>query len=334
MRPLAGKISFAFGIGLGAALLIYAIWQINWRATLVAVASAGAGWMLLAALTTATAQLIFAARWFVLLGDSRGLRYRDAFDFLAIGALAGLVLPNRLSDVARAVAAGRFHATSSTLLFGSIAVERILDVLMLVFFGVAVSTLTAVPPLLMGALMTLLAVVVVAITLLWAGQRGPVGWVVRWTGRMRGPGSRIHAIADRFLAGTDVIREPGRMPRAVALTLAGWICAAAFFGLVLRALGPSGPWFAGLFVVVIINLAGILPAPPAGIGVYHYAAMAAVTPWLPDASRAFAFAVICHAVSISVVIAFGALSLTRKGLSLRELVSLGRRRGPISREEP
>jgi uncharacterized protein (TIRG00374 family) len=311
--------TWVVGLALGVALLYFAVRQVDWRAVGTAVTSVSPLWLLVAMLTTAVAQALFALRWYVIVGSARGWSFGDAFDFLAIGALAGLVLPNRLSDVARAVAAGRYHATSATGLFGTIVIERVLDVLMLVGFGMAVSSLMAVPAFMQGALATLFAVAVVAVVVLWLGERGPIGWLARWAGHWRGPGSRVHHWADRFLAGTGVIRERARIPKALVITLAGWLCAAASASFTLAAFSVSAPWFAGAFVIVIINLAGILPAPPAGIGVYHYAAMVGVTPWMPDASRALAFALVSHAMAIAVVMILGTWSLARKGLSLRGL---------------
>lgn len=309
----------AVGVIIGVVLLWFAIRQVDWAAVASALASVSPWWLLLAATFTVAAQALFAGRWYVLVESNHNLTYPDAFDFLAIGALAGLVLPNRLSDVARAVAAGRYHATSASGLFGTIVIERLLDVLMLVVFGVGVSALMPVPAFVRGALATLLAVVLAAVVVLWAGERGPMGMIARWAGRWRGPGSRIHALAGRFLAGTGVIRERSRIPKALLVTFAGWTCAAASASCLLAAFSAPAPWFAGAFVIVIINLAGVLPAPPAGIGVYHYSAMVGVSPWVADASASFAFAVVGHALGVAVVTMIGVWSLGRKGLSLRGL---------------
>lgn len=308
----------AIGAVLGVVLLFVAVRQVDWRLVADAVTSVAPGWLALAVACAAAAQALFAARWYVL-ASNHDLTFGDAFDFLAIGALAGLVLPPRLSDVARAVAAGRYHSKSATGLFGTIVIERVLDVLMLVAFGAAVSVLTPVPPLLRGALATLLGIVLAAVVVLCLGERGPLGMAGRWAGRLRGPASRVHAWTEMFLAGTGVIRERARIPRAFLVTLAGWTCAAASASLLIAAFSAPAPWFAGMFTIVIINLAGILPAPPAGIGVYHYAAMVGVTPWLTDPSLAFAYALVSHAMSAVVVMVLGTWALARKGLSLRGL---------------
>jgi uncharacterized protein (TIRG00374 family) len=315
----------AAGAALGALFLFFAMRQVDWPAVGEALRRVSLAWLLAAGLVTAAVQALFAARWLVLIGRAHGMSYADAFDFLAIGALAGLVLPPRLSDVARAVAAGRYRATSSTNLFGSIVVERLLDVLMLVLFGAAVLTLMDVPAPILGALATLLAIVLAAVVVLWIGEGGPIGVIARWVAGFRGPGTRVHAMAERFLAGTGVIRDRRLVPLAFLITLVAWTGAAAVAGLTMRAFGMATPWFAGAFVIVIINLAGILPAPPAGVGVYHYAAMVGVSPWIEDDSAAFAFALISHALSMAVVMAIGTVSLARTGLSLSSLRRMANR---------
>ena len=312
------------GLVLGALMLFAAVRQVDWRAVGTAVVSISPLWPGLAFVFALAAQGCFAARWHVL-ASNHDLTFADAFDFLAIASLAGLVLPPRLSDVARAVAASRFRATSATGLFGTIVVERLLDVLMLVAFGAAVSMLMPVPPLLRGTLATLLAIVIAAVVVLWLGERGPMGIIGRWAGGWRGPASRVHVWTDMFLSGTGVIRERARIPKALLATLAGWLCVTASAGVLLRAFGPV-PWFAGMFPIVIINLAGILPAPPAGVGVYHYAAMAGASPWIENDSVAFAFALVSHATSIAVAMTTGTVSLARNGLSLRGLRRMAEQR--------
>lgn len=307
------------GAALGLLFLTLAIRQVDWAAVGRALRQVSPLWLLAGALTTLAVHAAMAARWFVLVGRRHGMSYADVFDFLAIAALSGLVLPPRLSDVARAVVAGRYQATSSTNLFGSIVIERLLDVVALVLFGVGVVAMMDVPAPFLGALLVLLAIALAAVVVLWIGEGGPIGIMTRWTTRLRGPGSRLAGIARQFLDGTAIIRDRRIVPLALVITLAGWAIAAAAAGLILRAFGVAAPWFAGAFVIVIINLAGILPAPPSGVGVYHYAAMVGVARWIHDDSAAFAFALISHATSVAVAMTIGTIGLARKGLSLRGL---------------
>jgi len=241
------------------------------------------------------------------------------------------VLPSRLGDVARAVAAGRYHSLSASRLLGTILVERLFDVIMLLGFGVALAVLMAIPPIVQGALMTLFAAAIVLAVVLWMGEAGPLGAFARWIARLRGPGSRSLAIFLRFVGGIGAVREQGRVAPALVAAALVWGCSAAAARCNMAAFGVTAPWYAGAFVVVVVNLGGIVPAPPAGIGVYHYLAGLALAPWVANSSIAFAFALVTHAVSVVVVLALGSASLARKGLSIRGLRRMADQSGSDTR---
>lgn len=309
----------ALALFTGVLLLALAVRQVDWAAVAGAVKHVSLGWLALGALGLAGAQVLAAVRWRVLVNAGDQISLADAFDFMMIGALAGLVLPSRLGDVARAVAAGRYHSLSASRLLGTILVERLFDVIMLLGFGVALAVLMAIPPIVQGALMTLFAAGLALAVVLWMGEAGPLGVVARWIARLRGPDSRSVATLLRFVGGISAVREQGRVAPALVAAALVWICSAAAARCNMAAFSVTVPWYAGAFVVVVVNLGGIIPAPPAGIGVYHYLATLALAPWVASSSTAFAFALVTHAVSVAVVLALGSASLARKGLSIRGL---------------
>jgi uncharacterized membrane protein YbhN (UPF0104 family) len=79
------------------------------------------------------------------------------------------------------------------------------------------------------------------------------------------------------------------------------------------------PWYAGLFVAVVVNLGGLVPSSPGAIGVYHYLAVLALSPWLHDSGIALGFAIVTHALGLTVVISCGGASLIHQGVSLHAL---------------
>lgn len=306
----------ALALVTGVLLLALAVRQVDWPAVAEAVRHVSLGWLGLAALAGTAAQLMAAVRWRVLVNAGDEVSLADAFDFIMIGTLAGLVLPSRLGDVARAVAAGRYHSLSASRLLGTILVERLFDVIMLLAFGAALAGLMAIPPLVQGALTTLLAAAVIVAAILWMGESGPLGAIVRWFARQGGSDSRSLAIVQQFVGGISAVRTHGKVPSAFAAAALVWISSAAAARCNIAAFGLPAPWYAGAFVAVVVNLGGIVPAPPAGIGVYHYLAALAVSPWVANPSTAFAFALVTHALSIVLVLVLGSVSLARKGLSI------------------
>lgn len=325
--------SLALAAAIGAVLFWLAVRQVEWTAVGRAIRGVSAGWLALGVLAFVLTHVLLAARWRILVDGRDRLPLVDAFDFVMIGALAGLVLPARLGDVARAVAAGRLGNLSASRLLGTILIERLLDVVMLLAFGVALSMLMPIPPVVRGGLATLLAAAAVALAVVWLGEAGPLGLVGRALVWLRGPLSRSLPMFARFLEGVAVVRERQRVPYALAAAAAAWTASAAASACHLAAFGLPVPWYAGAFVIVVINLGGIVPAPPAGLGVYHYLAMLALAPWVSDPSAAFAYAVVAHAVSSATVAMLGSASLARKGLSVHALRRLATS-GPPAGDRP
>lgn len=316
----------AVGLGIGGLLLALAVRQVDWRAVGLAIQHVSLPWLALGATGLAATQWLTAVRWRVIVNAGEQISLADAFDFMMIGNLAGLVLPSRLGDVARAVAAGRYHALSASRLLGTILVERLSDVIALLVFGVALAWLMRIPPGVQGALLTLLVAAAAVLAVLWMGEAGPLGFVSRWLTRVCGEESRARMLFVRFSGGIGAVRDHGRVAPALMMALLVWVGSAVTARCNMAAFGVEAPWYASAFVVVVVNLGGIIPAPPAGIGVYHYLAALALSPWVADSSTALAFALVTHAVSVLMTIAMGTGSLLRKGLSiggLRRMAAAG-----------
>lgn len=306
----------ALALSVGALLLWLAVRQVDWANVAEAVSRVSPLWLATGAAALAVAHVFLAMRWRVLVNADARVTLTDAFDFLMIGLFAGIVLTPRLGDVARAVAAGRFHGLSASRLFGTIMIERLLDVIMLLTFGVTLAQLMAIPPPIRAGLLTLLGAAVAAMVVVWMGAVGPLGLVARVLERLRGPRSRSLAMFARFVDGTSVVRVGGTLPAALTIATLAWVTTAVTTTCYLWAFGIEVPWYAGAFVILVINLGGLVPAPPAGLGVYHYLAALALAPWVDDRSTAFAFALVSHAVSFGTLLMLATFSLARKGLSV------------------
>lgn len=329
VRKLSGSIVLASVVGISTMAL--ALRQVQWSELGHALANVSFEWLALAALAQFASYLLMTVRWRLLMPAGKRPGFGDAFDFLMIGAVASLVLPWKLNDVARAVGAGRYLGTSSSTLLGTIVVERLLDTFVLLAFGVALSFLMEVPPLLRSGLIMLSVGALSVSIALWLGPNGPLGLLSAWVVRLRGPASRaLRPLAD-FIEGASIGRSWSSLFLAMTVaTAVGMMSATSALCSVLAFRFPV-PWFAGMFVTAVLNLGAVLPAPPAGIGVYHYLVTQSLSPWTSDSSAAFACALVMHALSIVVVLLIGSASLFRKGLSLG---GLRRMAADINQEAP
>jgi len=322
---LRGSLSFWLGLLISAVFLVLAIRQVDWAGTIVTLSSAslpllGLGMGLLVMTFT-----VFAIRWRVLLSSSARLPVRDAFSYIMIGYLANTVLPLRLGDVARAALMGRRHSISGSLVFGSVMLERVLDVLTLLVLALGLSLMMDIPPIVRASMMAFAGGALVALMGLFLLARNEdrlPGLVVRLPASApRMLAERLVGLVARFAGGLRTLRNGRQLGQALFLSGLAWAVAGAATICWVQAFHLPTPWYAGLFVLAVINLGGAIPSSPGAIGVYHYLAVLALSVWVTDKSAALGYAIGTHGVNTLINILIGGGCLAREGISLRSLGS-------------
>ena len=87
----------------------------------------------------------------------------------------------------------------------------------------------------------------------------------------------------------------------------------------LRKFGLELPWFAPVFVLVVVNFDMVVPSTPEAIGLAHRLFMFALALFDVDGSIAFGFAVVAHGIGFLMVTLVGLVSTWREGLRVRDL---------------
>lgn len=116
-----------FGLGLGAFFLWLALREIDPRELSVAAASMLASSVLLGLVCYWIAIVLRVARWSALLGQLGSVQTIQVAETLIIGYAVNNVLPARLGELFRADYAKRRFGMSRTMVLGSILIERLLD---------------------------------------------------------------------------------------------------------------------------------------------------------------------------------------------------------------
>jgi uncharacterized protein (TIRG00374 family) len=292
--------------------------RLDWAAVGAALVTARWPLVALAAALTLTHLGLRAVRWRLMLG-------RDAPPLgtllwaYAVGVAAGLAVPAS-GEFTRALLLARHSGQRTTYLLGSVAVEKLLDM-------VAVLLLLAVglwqAPRLMGLgvgvaskVIVLLVFLVVATALLLAvvmlaARRGPPGWLPSRLARAWMTfGVALAEAWVRFAGGVAaVLRLPRGYQAAVgALTLLVWGNACLLTMLALAAFDLPADWAlaAVLYGTLLVGLSA--PSAPGGIGVYELAAVAVLQGFgLPLAPSA-AFAIAFHALTFVPPLLVGAFA--------------------------
>lgn len=272
-------------------------------------------------------------RWRALLTPLGWLTGREAFAYLNIGHMVNNLLPLRAGEIIRAVLLGEKRGFSKSAVLATIVVDRLLDILVLVGLTFFLMLVMPVPPLVKQSALVLGGVGCLVVAGLWwvAGRVNPSGaprrqgaWSTQYFGRFRGGKlstlmQKVLRFGRSFASGLVAVRSPRQAGAAVGYSVVGWGFGVWFAWLVLHACHLQLPWTAALMVVVVVNFGAAIPSAPGFIGVMHFLAVVALTPWAVEQNAALGFAVVYHAQGFLITVGLGVMYLLLERASPRAL---------------
>lgn len=283
------------------------------------------------ALATSTF-VVRAVRWrYLLRSEGVNLPFPPLWHATAIGFMANNLLPARAGEFARAYVARRATGVRFTTAFASIAVERVLDGLVLVLFlvlaiwqgGFAVDT--TVGGVTLGSLVR-------GAGILFAGAFLVALGAVRWPAvplrLARGLAFRLLPermaewsvqLLEGALEGLTALRSPRRLVTVVVWSLVLWSVSAASFAVCLAAFRIEAPLSSALLVQAVIAFGVAIPSAPGFFGPFEVATRVALALYAVDAARAVSYAVGYHLGTFLPITLLGMWSVARLDLHLTDV---------------
>lgn len=298
--------------------------QVDGRELRAALAGMRPQWLVVALGVYFVALWVRGLRWQLVLSPHVRVSPAEAFSLLVIGYAANNVLPVRAGEFVRAGLLQSRHGTPWSTGLGAIAVERVLDGLVLALF-LSGTVLLAGGDGVVRALAAIgaagfLAALVLLYVLALAGDRG-AGLLVRIVRLAPGPlGERLAVIAEGMLGGLAVLRDVRLGLLLLVTTTATWALEAATYWLVGEgfALGLAPALYLGLCGAA--NLAIAAPSTSGGIGPFEFFARQVAVGFGAATAAATAYALVVHAVVLVPVVILGAVLLWRQHLGFGSLV--------------
>ena len=271
-----------------------------------------------------------ALRWKHLAAHVAPVTVGAAYRATAIGYLVNNVLPLRIGELVRAWVLARESGGGATALFGTVVLERVIDLVVLlviasVVLGQAVD---------LGVLTAIALVPIVGIALLKWWPDLPLG-VAHRLGHAVLP-ERFADRADSLLRElSDGLAGLGGGRRLLAVL--GWsvvfwvgIVPLTFWG-PMRSLpmgldGPLQEIFASYVSMLYVAVAVAIPSAPGFFGVYHAACREALAPLGVSPDLALAMGTLSHLVFWLTLVGCGLLALRSTGARLGEILSRARSR--------
>jgi uncharacterized protein (TIRG00374 family) len=245
-----------------------------------------------------------------------------------VGLLANAVLPGRVGELARVAVLirrldGRRRGVWPTLV-GTVFAHRVFDLVPVLMLVVYVLITAKIP----GWAFTSLAVLVsIGIGLLLFAFAS-----ARHYGRTRLEGmGTVRRIVTMGRLGLGVMRQPGAASMAILGQCIGWTCQLFAVWTAMRAFNVHEGLPAAGLVLLLMNVATVLPLWPGNVGLVQVAVATPLRQYGVAYGKGIAFGFGLQAIEVSVGVVVGLLFLAREGLSFAGLREMP---GAVTADEP
>jgi glycosyltransferase 2 family protein len=301
---------FVLSFLLSAVFLYIAFYNVNFGEVFSYVADASLFWIIIFILASFLSHYLRAIRWKVILHSvKKEASVKNLFGALMIGYGVNCVVP-RLGEISRAVFVGRWEGLSKSSLFGTVIIERIIDILFL-GFAVIVSVflwsedLYINFPWLESTLyitILLLILIIVLLILTIKFKEHFYGFIIKFIGRFSEKiAHKAVYIFEMLTRGFSSLRGTRNYIYTVLLSAAiiFTYAAGAYIGFFIIGMNYEMPvTFAMGWVLMSISSIGVIIPTPGGTGSYHALAKSALVLLFgfgEEISLAYAF--ITHIIS-------------------------------------
>jgi uncharacterized protein (TIRG00374 family) len=289
------------GLSFSAVALYLALRGVHWGEVGHAIGEANPWLIASASFLFVVTIVVRAYRWRLLLYSVGSLRLWHLFGALNVGYFMNNILPFQVGEVGRGYMLSELSGISTTRSLSTIVVERVLDVLVLLFLLLVLAPFVPVPA------AARLPAVAIATGFLFLGsglvlasrRRGPVLSVMDKAIRLAPARSRpkLRQMADNAVYGFAALADPAKGLAAAGVTALAWLTVGATVYLGMRAFHLHLGYEAALLVVVATTIGFFFPSTPGAFGVYHAIVIATLTQVFDvDRNLAISFALVIHLV--------------------------------------
>ncbi|HEY7195625.1 MAG TPA: lysylphosphatidylglycerol synthase transmembrane domain-containing protein [Gaiellaceae bacterium] len=275
-------------------------------------------WVAVAVLINLASIVVRSSAWKVVVDQAVAPprpRNRTVFSAFSIGLLGNAALPGRVGEIARVmVLTRRMRRRPGTwaTVVGTVFAHRMFDVVAAIGLVVYVLYAARLPHWAVPALAIVLGIgigALIAGTLL-------VHYRTHTPFEQLGPVRRVLRLARH---GLEVLKRPGPALAALSFQLLGWTFQLFAVWAALKAFRIDAPISAAAVVLVLMNLATIVPLWPGNFGLVQAAVALPLLSYGVEYAHGFAFGIGLQAIEASVGIGLGLIFLAREGFSFAML---------------
>ncbi len=263
--------------------------------------------------------IIRALRWQCLIKYKKEISLNIIFRANSIGYMMNNLLPAKAGELVRMEYLKRKTATGRSFLLGTIFIERLLDVLLVVLiFAISlVFSQTGRDVFMDNKEMFFLVLIVFAISIFFMLRPGNIISLVSIMPlKIR---NKLEEIIKSFSDSIKFINNPVFFFKVVSYSIMIWGLTLLTSYIILLGLDVSLPFYGYFFLVAVGVFGLVIPSTSGNIGVYHAIATAALALLGVAPEKALAYAIIAHAMDFFPNIALGLLVSLYEGFSMKSL---------------
>jgi glycosyltransferase 2 family protein len=253
---------------------------------------------------------------------------RLVFAAFCVGLLANAVLPGRVGELARvAVLNRRLDSRRRGLwstLVGTVFAHRVFDLVPVVLLVIFVLATADIPGWAFTSLVIVLSLGVGLFLFAFASARH------HGKTRIEGLGT-VRRVVTMARLGLGVMRSPGAAALAILGQCVGWTLQLLAVWSAMRAFDIHEGFTAAAVVLLLMNVATIIPLWPGNVGLVQVAVATPLVRYGVDYGKGVAFGFGLQAIEASVGVGIGLIFLGREGLSFARLREMP---GAVTADEP
>ena len=300
--------------------LYYSFYNVNLNELVFHLSSSNITWIFIGMLLLILSVIVRAIRWQFMIKSIELIKIHKLFSVTMIGYFGNAIFPFRMGELLRAFALSKESSIGTSKAFGSILLERIIDMLGLVltmFFFTLLYPFADDTKKIMFYVGLVTLLILGFIILLSIKQSTLIKSIENFSGYQK-----IEKIIKSILDGLTSIKDMQNTGVIVLLTILIWSIYYLITWVVGLALGIGLDWIGIGVILIFTSLAIAVPAAPSAIGTYHAAAIYVLTElFFLDRSISQSFAVVLHAVGLLPLITIGAIFFIKSSLRLNDISS-------------
>jgi len=328
MKKVAGNWKVWAGIFISLVFMFLAFRKVDFVQMWSAFKSADYWWFIPALIILFTSHLMRTIRWRYLLLPVKKVETGVLFSSLMIGYMANIFLPAHLGEFLRAFMVGKKRQVPASAVFGTIVIERIIDVFtLLALMALTMIVFPSFPNWVRKSGYISFAAIGGLLVLLIAMKKHREQ-SLRITElvtkllpeKLR---TKISSLLHSFLDGIVPLKNWKHYPIVVVLSILIWACYGAIFQISIYAFNFNHlyalSWTASLVLLVITTISILVPSSPGYVGTYHYLCVLSLGLFQVPKSPALSFAFVVHGISFLPILLLGLILLSAEGMSFKSL---------------